>query len=514
MGSGARDDRARPGSFVWLLQASVLAVLYVGSGKAGLHFVSYPADTTLVWPASGLALAALLVFGTRLWPALFVGALALNRLETQLEWLPSIAIAIGNTLDGVVPAVLLSRRGFRSDFGRLRDVLDFLRLGTLTGTFTGATIGVAAVIIAGVTEPAAAMKLWLVWWTTDILGVLVVTPAILLLSQARPSWRSLSERREWWVALSLHSAICYLAFSGLISGVVSFAATFAPLPFLVWASARLGPRGAVTMACIMIVTSIVATGAGAGPFALGDATEQVILLVAYTQFVGLTTYAMTTFSEQRNVAEARYRSEEASRTRIESEKTLLLERERLTREMHDGLGGQLVSALSAVERGADSPGEVAETLRQALDEIRIVIDSLDPETTDLPTSLGKLRARLSPLLQRNDIQPVWRVVDAPCLDRFAPDQTLHILRIVQEAVTNAMRHAGPDTVEVTVGCGPIAEDLEVTIRDDGCGLQCRESRGGRGMQNMHRRADALGGVLRAHDGNPGATIRLTVPIPD
>jgi len=262
----------------------------------------------------------------------------------------------------------------------------------------------------------------------------------------------------------------------------------------------------------MIAT--ITTGSGSGPFVTETVTEAMLLLWPYSIFMGISAFTMAAVIEQRNLVERMYRSEEAERLRIEKQKLLLVERERLTREMHDGLGGQLVSALSMIERGQADPDDVAEALRRAIDDIRIVIDSLDPDTTDLPTSLGLLRARLEPLLRRNGIDLRWTLDEIPDLDAFPPEAALHVLRIIQEAVTNSLRHAGAGLVELKLtSLGGKPRRLHVSIRDNGRGLSTPTPLGGRGLKNMRARAKELGAVLRIDGSRSGTKIDLTLPLP-
>ncbi len=182
---------------------------------------------------------------------------------------------------------------------------------------------------------------------------------------------------------------------------------------------------------------------------------------------------------------------EAERLDSETDRLLLLERERMTREMHDGLGGQLVSTIAMLERGRSSPSEIAESLRRALDDMRIAIDSLDPTMADLAISLGKLRVRLGPLLQRNGLALRWQADGVSGIVGFPPDQSLHILRIIQEAVTNALRHAKACEVSVEIRrVGEAPDDvLSIDIRDDGIGFRPDAARAGRGIRHMESRPE-------------------------
>jgi signal transduction histidine kinase len=193
---------------------------------------------------------------------------------------------------------------------------------------------------------------------------------------------------------------------------------------------------------------------------------------------------------------------------LERAQVLAHERERLMREMHDGLGGQLVSALSLAESHDTPPAALAAALRSALDEMRVVIDSLDPQVEDLGQLLGQLRARLEPMLRRSGLRFAWDVGRDHALPRLGPEQSLHVLRILQEAITNVVKHAGASEVRVSTHASGIGVTL--AIEDDGRGLPA-EAAAGRGIANMQTRARALGAKLRVRAGAPGTRVELELP---
>jgi signal transduction histidine kinase len=491
----------------------LLAILYFVAGRFGLELTHYHDNATLVWPPTGLAIATLILFGVRLWPGIFIGTMLVNA-GSSMGWMPSLGIAIGNTLEAVVGVTLLIRvADLRLDMKRQRDIGSFLLIGVLGCTTLSATIGTGSLALAGTVESANFWQVWLIWWMGNAGGALILTPILLIMVLGNPSWSSLSRRFESWLALVILLATTLIAFFGPSLGLVGFAACVAPFPVLVWVGTRLGPRGATLALFLIVVIATAATGMGSGPFVLGTTTEAMILLWAYSIFMGITAFTMATVVEQRNFADRRYRFEEAERLRAEQHRVLLVERERLTREMHDGLGGQLVSVLSMVERGQAGQNEVAEAIRRAIDDIRIVIDSLDPSTTILSTSLGKLRGRLEPLLRRNGIQLNWSVDDVPDLDTFPPESALHVLRIIQEAVTNTLRHAGADRVEVSViSSAADRGQFRLRICDDGHGLSPLMPSGGRGINNIKSRAKELGAEVSIEGTNSGTRVDLTIPL--
>lgn len=198
---------------------------------------------------------------------------------------------------------------------------------------------------------------------------------------------------------------------------------------------------------------------------------------------------------------------------LEHERAVTGERARIMREVHDGMGAQLVSALAMVEGGQSSEKEISDALRSSIDDMRLVVDSLDPDVNDLPMLLGMIRGRIEPRLLRRGLRFDWQVTDLPRIERFGPPQYLNVLRIFQEAITNVLKHADARVVTVTTGLWEpdgVAKGVFVTLRDDGCGI-APDAPPGRGLRNMVRRAWDLGSDLRIEPARPGTRITLFVP---
>ena len=136
---------------------------------------------------------------------------------------------------------------------------------------------------------------------------------------------------------------------------------------------------------------------------------------------------------------------------MERQQTIAEERQRIMSDMHDGIGGQLISTLSLVEKGSLSSAEVAAVLRECLEDLRLTIDSLEPTDNDLLTVLGNLRYRLQGRLQRCGIELDWQVREVTRLACLTPQNVLHILRILQEAFTNVLKHAHATVIRVETG---------------------------------------------------------------
>src|SRR5918992_5374671 len=157
-----------------------LAAIYVAAAQLGLRLDAVAGFATLVWPATGISLAALVLFGYRLWPGVFLGAFVGNLLAGAPIFV-ALGIGVGNTLEAIVGTYALRRvRGFRPSLDRVRDVVALIVLAAGLSTMVSATIGVASLYLGGVVPMADAWKAWRAWWLGDLIADLVVAPALLV----------------------------------------------------------------------------------------------------------------------------------------------------------------------------------------------------------------------------------------------------------------------------------------------------------------------------------------------
>jgi len=196
---------------------------------------------------------------------------------------------------------------------------------------------------------------------------------------------------------------------------------------------------------------------------------------------------------------------------LEGERRVLLERQRLMRDLHDGLGATLTSSLLAVEQGGADAGETARLLRECMDDLRAVVDSLESDEHDVVALLAALRFRVGPRLQRLGMQLDWDVQDLPPLPWLGPTEALQVLRLVQEALSNSARHAGAQRLRLATRAR--ASAVEVRLRDDGRGFDTRHAPPGRGLRFMAQRAALLGARLQIVSApGRGTLVRLRLPL--
>jgi integral membrane sensor domain MASE1 len=174
------DVGKRTSVVIVLLQAAVVALSYWLAASASLRLALVHGQVTPIWPPTGIALVAILVFGRRVWPAVFLAALAVN-LPIGPSPLGAAFIAAGNTLAPLVAAALLKRAGFRIALDRLRDAAAIIVLGALLAMTISATFGTSVLVLWGGVPLESFWSTWAVWWTGDAMGVLLVAPFILSL---------------------------------------------------------------------------------------------------------------------------------------------------------------------------------------------------------------------------------------------------------------------------------------------------------------------------------------------
>ncbi len=194
----------------------------------------------------------------------------------------------------------------------------------------------------------------------------------------------------------------------------------------------------------------------------------------------------------------------------------LQERERIMRDIHDGVGSQLVGLLSLIKKGDLKTTSLQTHVNAALDELRMAVDAMQPMNGDLATVLATLRFRLQPRLEAAGITMVWEVDELPQMTNLTSDMVLQIQRILLEAFTNILRHAQATQVVVKAYHQHTPAAWMLEISDNGVGLSNQASASntvtGHGMRNMQTRAIAIGAALFVSI-NPDGGVMIRVILP-
>jgi signal transduction histidine kinase len=208
-------------------------------------------------------------------------------------------------------------------------------------------------------------------------------------------------------------------------------------------------------------------------------------------------------------------ADQFERTRsLERRMVLAQERERLVRDMHDGMGGQLVSLLMLIRSGQQDTVLIEEALAECLQDLRLVIDSMDTAGEDLAVGLGMFRARLDPRLRGMGLAVHWDTHRLPAAIRLGPERLLHVFRVLQESLQNTLKHARARTlwIEARTDGPPDDPAVKVSVRDDGVGFSVPNP-AGRGFSHMRQRAERLGATLTVDSTPSGTRVTLLLPIP-
>ncbi|TDO51089.1 histidine kinase-like protein [Kribbella sp. VKM Ac-2571] len=335
------------------------AAYYLGA-RLGLSLSLVERNVTPLWPPSGIALAAFLVLGRSMWPAVALAALAVN-LPISAGPVPALFTAVGNTLAPLVAAIVLERVGFRRQLASRRDALAIVFLGALASMTISATIGATTLVASkaiGIDQLAGA---WAVWWTGDAMGVLAVAPFLLcipLFWELEP-WPT----ARWLEAAAILVLTVALALWTALSGL---SLLFLVLPSLGWASWRLQLRGAAPAA---LTASLIATWSAThefGPFAGTSLLEKMLTLQAFNATVALMSFFLAALVTERMrfaraLTSAAADLEERVKTRTAQ---LTATNDRLRREIHQRY--ETEQQLTLEEARTRREHLIAETLQRNL----------------------------------------------------------------------------------------------------------------------------------------------------
>ncbi len=512
-----------------LARGALLAALYVVLARFGLGEHAINVFATLVWAPSGLSLAALLILGTRFWPAIFVGALIAN-LWTGAPVLAAAAIGAGNTLEAVLGAWAVQRiPDFRRSLDRVVDAVGLILLAAIGSTAVSATIGVASLALSGLVAPERVSQTWSAWWLGDAIGNLVVAPLLLTWI---PSRDAASRRPRMIEGAAL--AVGLVGMSVFLFGTTRGGMTSLLAPLLVWAALRFEQRGAALATFAMAGIALWGTERGHGPFARGTIELSLFDLQAFIGVTAGTFLVLGAATAERR--RAREESEAASQAKDRFLATL-------SHELRTPLTPVL--ALSSVlEKSASLPpsvrGQLEVIRRNAELEARLIDDLLDLTRI----TRGKLRVKLEPVRLTDALESVIEICqreaaskgvlierEGPFAEVVVNADSSRLRQILWNVVKNAVEFTPPGG-RIRVRTVPVdPHRVAVEVQDSGAGIDPGDlgrifepfeqagpsSRGlGLGLSISRALAEAQSASLTAESGGQGrgATFRLELPMLD
>ena len=470
----AFDDRETLENFALL---SAVALVYFIAGKFGLYFAAFSPSSSPIWPPTGIAAAALLLGGLRLWPAIFLAAFFVN-VTTSGTVYTSLGIAAGNTLEAIVGVYLtVHYANGRRVFERTRHFFRFVAFSMFAAAVSP-TIGLASLRLGGFVSSNHLAHIWLTWWVGDMGGFLLVAPAVILWIENPAIVRDARRLLEKSLTLVAIVAVGVLVFGGVLPGIGNYPIGFVCIPILVWSAFRFGQREAATCNFVLAASAAWGIMRGMGPWArFGDPINSFIIPQAFMITMAVMTLAMAAavWERKRAEAEAKEARRQAQSENRAKDRFLAM----LGHELRNPLGA-LSNAIRVMENGRIEPEQatrVREIIGRQISHLaRLVDDLLDVGRL----TAGRITLNRKPLdlaqcaracvdtlrfdqayATRNislDIQTVW--VDA---DRDRIEQ------ILTNLLSNALNHTRADG-KIVLGVRAEGDRAVIRAEDDGDGI--------------------------------------------
>jgi signal transduction histidine kinase len=461
-----RVPQARAHSVVLNL---ALATVYVVVARLGLRLDAVSGFATLVWPATGISLAALLLFGYRTWPGIAAGALITN-LGIGAPPMVAAGIALGNTLEALAGAWAIKRlTGGHPSFRRVHDVLVLVGLAAIASTGISATIGVASLELGGIVQGAKALETWRAWWLGDAMGDLVVVPLVLGMTvrgDARQD-AALRPRLSEAAALGLLLLTTNFFVFGMHEGRDSsmLREAYLVFPLLVWAGLRFGALGAAWGNFVVSAVAIAGTAVGRGPFQMTALSQSLLHLQAFMLIVAATTLILGSASDERRLAiglrdsliSLASHELRTPLTALQLRVQLLARNARAETLSKDRFSRDAAGAEDQVKK-------MARLIDDLLDISRIMSGRLrlDVEDVDLGGFVREIVDRC-PELQRELVSV--KVEGEPIVGRW---DRMRIDQIVSNLLSNALKYGENNPIDIRVGRD--ADRARLVVRDHGIGI--------------------------------------------
>lgn len=459
----------------------LLTVVYFIAGHFSLKLAFLNASASPVWPAAGIALAALLVFGYRLWPGVFIGAFLVNAI-TAGNVATSLCIATGNTLEALCAAWLVNRfAGGIRVFDRAQDVFKFA-FAAIISTIIAPTLGVTSLALGGFADWAHYAAIWLTWWLGDATGNLVIAPMIILWCIA-PSWRfNRREAIEVFLLLILLALLGETVFGGWFPiSARNYPISFICGPIVIWTAFRFTQRETATGIFILSAIAIWGTLRRFGPFIMETENQSLLILQTSTAVLSVTAMALAAAMAERR------RAEEA----IEQQKTTV-EAANKTKDnflamLSHELRTPLTPVLAAVEVLESEPAQ-SEDARAALAMIRRNVElesQLIDDLLDLTLiTRDKLQLKFDPIDAHECITNVVEICATEAAARklhvnvelragahHVAADAAKFQQIIWNLLKNAIKFTGENGDITISSANPAPQTLSIAVRDTGIGIE-------------------------------------------
>jgi signal transduction histidine kinase len=512
-----------------VLGSLALATVYFLTARVGLSFATVGKSVTLIWPPTGLALGILFMHGRQLWPGVALGAFAVNALTPGVPPLVALALAAGNTAEALLGAALLRQSGFEPSLRRVADVLRLVLLAGMISTLASAVIGTLGLHLGGLLPAKQVGSTLRVWWTGDLMGVLIVTPLLLSARELLSGRHRRARLLEAVVLLLATIGTSVLAFRQPAGGV-SYFPPHMLVPVLLWAALRFGPRGAAWGNLTISVVAVWATSHQLGPFARLSLNDSLLLLQTFMAMMVLTALLLAAAAAERaDAVQAREDFISIASHELRTPLTpLTLQLDRLRRMLDRKEVGmpELTKLQASLERQTARLTSLVEILLD-ITRLRAGPLKLKREKVDLSALARDTVEGLAEQLRvsRNELTVQ---TDGPIEGQW---DRVRIQQAITNLLTNAIKYGEGKPITLTVTHEGPGKGVEIVVKDQGPGIRRRDqgrlfkrferlntgdgnARGGLGLGLYITRqiVEAHGGTVRL-DSRPGAGSTFTCTLP-
>jgi signal transduction histidine kinase len=507
-------SRAITGDFYIQLAAVFLA--YFVAGKLGQMTSNVrSAYVGPVWPAYGVALASVLAFGSRIWPALAASAFVVS-LHGSVTPITASGQAAGATLAAMAGAWLLHRiPQFDPELPRLRDALSLIVLGGFGSALVSSAIGITSLYLAGIQAYSGLPSGWLIYWLGDATGVLLVTPIVFTLPRLL---RNASRPRLFQLALllALLTLACCAVFGDWpIFPIHTHVLAFVVLPFVMWGAINFGIAGAALSVTWIAAIATVLTAFGFGPFSDNTTFINATMLDVFFTALSLSGLSLAAVIGERERAREQYQARQSladiNRRLIAAQEE---ERARIARELHDDISQRLallVTELSMPGSTITSADRLRADAAQIAADVQALSHRLHSSKLELLGLARTARIFCEDFAAQQKVTVMFEEVAVP--SGIPAAASLCLYRILQEALHNAAKHSGARVMTVRLRGTPDA--IELLVQDTGTGfdVEAAEASHGIGLVSMQERAVLAGGKLSITSSpRRGTTIEARVPL--
>src|SRR5213596_3308759 len=459
----------------------LFAIIYIAAGKIGLNLASLHASASPVWPPAGIALAAILLLGYRVWPAIFVGAFLVN-VTTAGNVATSLAIASGNTLEAVCGAWLVNRfAGGTTVFDRPQGVFKFA-LAAMVSTIISPFFGVTSLALGGFADWANYGAIWLTWWLGDTTGDLLIAPLIILWSVASKRRWNNSQAVEVGVLLLLLFVLSEAVFGGWLAiSARNYPVAFICGPVVIWTAFRFTQRETATGIFILSAIAVWGTLHGFGPFVRETENQSLLALQSWAAVLTITAMALSAGMAERRGAEEALLQQKAIVEAANRTKDQFLAM--LSHELRTPLT-PVISALEAIEAEPAQSEDTKTALAMIRRNIELETQLIDDLLDFTRIAKDKLQLRFTPVDAHLAISNVVEICRAEADSRrlrvhlnlrantrYVAADAAKFQQIIWNLLKNAIKFT-PEAGEIAISSSnPSPEVLTISVRDTGVGME-------------------------------------------